>query len=136
MKPDIAQVETVVVEVLEIDDDKEGDVVDGNEEVLEVDFMTHDENPSDPLEQLLLESQQSESFEHLEPDIAQVETVVVKVLEEDEVLEVDLVDGNKEVEVEEIDNDVLVVLEVAVDESDVVDDVSNELEVVLITHDE
>ena len=145
LEPDIAQVETVVVEVLETDDDKEGDVVDGNEEVLEVDFMTHDENPSDPLKQLLLESQQSESFEHLEPDIAQVETVVVKVLEEDEVLEVDLVDGNEEVEVEETDNDVLVVLEVVVDEGDVVDvvdvlaildDISNELEVVLITHDE
>ncbi len=136
LEPDIAQVETVVVEVLEIDDDKEGDVVDGNEEVLEVDFMTHDENPSDPLEQLLLESQQSESFEHLEPDIAQVETVVVEVLEIDDDKEGDVVDGNKEVEVEEIDNDVLVVLEVAVDESDVVDDVSNELEVVLITHDE
>ena len=107
--------------------------------------MTHDEIPSDPLKQLLLESQQSESFEHFEPDIAQVETVVVKVLEEDEVLEVDLVDGNEEVEVEETDNDVLVVLEVVVDEGDVVDvvdvlaildDISNELEVVLITHDE
>lgn len=129
--------------MLETDDDKEGDVVDGNEEVLEVDFMTHDENPSDPPKQLLLESQQSESFEHLEPDIAQVETVVVKVLEDDEVLEVDLVDGNEEVEVEETDNGVL--LEVVVDESDAVDvvdvltildDVSNELEIVLITHDE
>ena len=70
---------------------------------------------------------------------------MVKVLEEDEVLEVDLVDGNEEVEVEETDNDVLVVLEVVVDEGDVVDvvdvlaildDISNELEVVLITHDE
>ena len=67
------------------------------------------------------------------------------MLEEDEVLEVDLVDGNEEVEVEETDNDVLVVLEVVVDEGDVVDvvdvlaildDISNELEVVLITHDE
>ena len=67
------------------------------------------------------------------------------MLETDDDKEGDVVDGNEEVEVEETDNDVLVVLEVVVDEGDVVDvvdvlaildDISNELEVVLITHDE